>query len=222
MSVQLDEVNGPFKEEGNQVNVIQQKIPVTVGKGSLFFEILLWVLGIIPGIVFLFMKIGAQNHFERLQQQIQASSSQIDNFLIQKDTILRNCAKLLDKSIDLDKETMVKIAEARGGNRLSDEDRNEVYAKLDSVQNAINVAFENYPNLEAHHTIQEAMDKADYLSREITAARELYNDKILQWNTDIFKWPTNQIVAAKNKYTTRIPFSASQEVKKRADEETYF
>ena len=48
---------------------------------------------------------------------------------------------------------------------------------------------------------------------EITAARPVYNDRVAQWNRDIFDWPTKNIVAAKQGYTTRIPFTASAEVK---------
>jgi LemA protein len=55
-----------------------------------------------------------------------------------------------------------------------------------------------------------------YLQREITAAHELYNDTINAWNRDIFAWPTKMIVAARNGYTTRIPFIASQEIKEQA------
>ena len=46
--------------------------------------------------------------------------------------------------------------------------------------------------------IADAMQQNMYLQREITAARELYNDTINEWNRDIFAWPTKMIVAAKN------------------------
>ena len=62
------------------------------------------------------------------------------------------------------------------------------------------------------------MQQNMYLQREITAARELYNDTINTWNREIFVWPTKQIVAAKEGYTTRIPFIASQEIKAKARE----
>ena len=55
-----------------------------------------------------------------------------------------------------------------------------------------------------------------YYQREITAAREVYNDSINTWNREIFQWPTKQIVAAKNGYTTRIPFIASKEIKEQS------
>ena len=60
------------------------------------------------------------------------------------------------------------------------------------------------------------MQHTSYLQREITAAREVYNDTVNQWNSAIFSWPTKQIVAAKKGYTTRIPFSTSKEIKQKA------
>ena len=61
MANELDELNGVVNPEGRDVNVIEKQIPVKVGFGSTIFEIILWVLGIIPGIIFLFMKIAFIN-----------------------------------------------------------------------------------------------------------------------------------------------------------------
>ena len=73
----LDEMSNDILEEGRDVNVIPKKIPVKVGKGSLVFEIVLWLLGIIPGLVFLFMKISAKNYFQQLEQKIQHNAPAI-------------------------------------------------------------------------------------------------------------------------------------------------
>lgn len=215
MANMLDELNPEIREEGLDTNVIAKKIPVKVGVGSTIFEVLLWVLGIIPGIVFLFMKTKARSYFMKLEQKIQHNASQIDNYLEQRVMVLQNCAKLLDKAIDLDKSTFENIAKYRSGN-VSDEGRNELVSKLDTIQNSVNVAFENYPDLKAHREIEDAMQQNMYLQREITAARELYNDTINAWNRDIFAWPTKMIVAARAGYTTRIPFIASKEIKEKA------
>ena len=217
MANQLDELNPEIREEGLDTNVIVKKIPAEVGIGSKLFEILLWLCGIVPGIVFTFIKIGAQKHFDQLQQKIQRNASQIDNYLEQRVMVLQNCARLLDKAIDLDKTTFENIAKFRSGNSTdSDAARNEIGGQLETVSRDINVAFENYPDLQAHREIADAMQQNMYLQREITAARELYNDTINQWNKDIFDWPAKKIVAAKNGYTTRIPFAASQEIKEQA------
>ncbi len=217
MANQLDELNPEVREEGLDTNVIVKKLPAEVGVGSKIFEILLWICGILPGVIFLFMKINAQKHFDQLQQKIQRNASQIDNFLEQRVVVLQNCARLLDKAIDLDKSTFENIAKYRSGN-YSDVDsaRNEVSTQVENIARNINVAVEKYPDLKAHEEIADAMQQNMYLQREITAARELYNDTINEWNRDIFAWPTKKIVAAKNGYTTRIPFIASKEIKEMA------
>lgn len=217
MANQLDELNPEVREEGLETNVIMKKIPAEVGTGSKFFEIVLWICGVLPGLIFLFMKISAQKHFDQLQQKIQRNASQIDNYLEQRVMVLQDCARLLDKAIDLDKSTFENIAKYRSGNTDdSDAVRNELNGKIETLSRNINIAVENYPNLQAHREIADAMQQNMYLQREITAARELYNDTINQWNKDIFAWPTKKIVAAKNGYTTRIPFVASKEIKEKA------
>lgn len=217
MANDLDEVNGPVSEEGRDVNVIQKQIAVKTGVGSILFEIMLFVLGIIPGIIFVVKKIQAANYFRGLQQQIQHDASQIDNYLEQRVNILQNCAKLLDKAISLDKDTFTQVAAYRGGvNPNTDSERNEVAGKVDEIARQINIAFEAYPDLKAHQEIEDAMQQNSYLQKEITAAREQYNDRIAQWNRDIFVWPVKMMAAAKAGYTSRIPFAASKETKEKA------
>lgn len=216
MANQLDEMTGPVNEEGKDINVIQKQIPVKVGVGSTIFEVILWCLCIIPGVVFLIKKINAAKYLRQLEQKIQHNASQIDNYLEQRVVILQNCAKLLDKAIDLDKTTFSEIAKYRSGNVADDASRNELSGALDGVSRKINIAFENYPDLKAHQEIADAMQQNSYLQREITAAREVYNDSVYQWNKAIQEWPTKMIVAAKQGYTTRIPFTASKEIKDKA------
>ncbi len=216
MANELDEMTGPVNPEGKDVNVIQKQVPVKTDWRSTLFQIVLWVCAIIPGIVFAIMKIKARSYLQQLQQKIQHDASTIDNYQTQRVVILQNCAKLLDKAIDLDKSVLVDIAKYRGGH-VSDEQRNELATKLDAVSNSINVAFEAYPDIKAHQEIADAMQQNSYLQQEITAAREVYNDTVMRWNSDIFAWPTKMIVAAKAGYTTRIPFTASAEMKAKSE-----
>ncbi len=221
MGNQLDELTGPISDEGRDVNVIHKQLKVEVGVGSLIFQILLWI-PIIPGLVFLFMKVKAKNYFERLQQRLQHNASQIDNYLEQRVVILNNVVGLVDRATKLDKDVMTAVAALRGGGRVvNDEQRNEVAEQVDNTFSRLNVAFEAYPDLKSQATIADAMQQNSYLQREITAAREVYNDTVRQWNQDVYSWPTKRIVAARNGYTTRIPFATSREIKDRA-RETFF
>ena len=215
MANQLDEMRGPVNQQGRDVNVIDTQLPVKVGFGSTLFEIMLWVLGILPGFIFIFMKIGASNHFQKLQQKIQADASQIDNYLEQRVQILQNVVPLVAKAIDLDKDVMKAVAAFRGGAH-ADSDRNIVSGHLDRAFGHMFPQVEAYPELKAHAAIADAMRQNNYLQKEITAARTLYNDTVNIWNSDIFDWPTKMIVAARVGYTTRIPFTASTETKVRA------
>ena len=215
MANELDEVNGPINEQGRDVNVIDKQIPIKVGWGSKFFEIMLWVLFIIPGVIFTFRKIKAGKYLSQLQQKIQHDASQIDNYLEQRVVILQNTAKILDKAIDLDKDTFVKIAQMRAGG-AAETRLNEVASSVENVNAKINIALEAYPELKAHAEIADAMQQNSYLQREITAAREVYNDAVARWNYAVYEWPAKQIVAAKRGYTTRVPFIASKETKDKA------
>ncbi len=216
MANELDEMTGPVNEAGRDVHVIEKQVAVKTDWRSTLFQVILWVCGIIPGIVFAVMKIKAKSYLQQLQQKIQHDASTIDNYQTQRVVILQNAAKLLDKAVDLDKSTFTEIAKYRSGN-ISDTDRNDLQTKLESVDRKINIAFENYPDLKAHQEIADCMQQNRYLQQEITAAREAYNDTVMQWNSVIFAWPTKMIVAAKAGYTTRIPFTASKEMKEKSE-----
>lgn len=237
----LDEVTGPVNDNGRDVHVIDRQLPVKITFGSTLFEIALWVTipvlvllyvaimghtlenpllvgvvgclaGMLPGVIFIFMKISARNYFLQLEQRIQAEASNIDNYLEQRVQILQNVVGLVERAIDLDKDVMKAVAALRGGT-VNAENRNEVNQQVDHAFGRLFPQVEAYPELKAHNAIADAMQQNNYLQREITAARTVYNSRVTQWNTDIFAWPTKMIVAARQGYTTRIPFTASAETR---------
>ncbi len=241
----LDETTGPVNDNGRDVHVIDKQLPVTIGFGSTLFEIALWVtipilviayvllfgntlanplmvgvigciVGILPGVIFIFMKIKARNYFQQLEQRIQAEASNIDNYLEQRVQVLQNVVGLVERAIDLDKDVMKTVSAYRGGANINEANRNEVYEQVNTAFGRLFPQVEAYPDLKAHNAIADAMQQNNYLQREITAARTVYNSRVTQWNTDIFSWPTKMIVAARQGYTTRIPFTASAETREAA------
>lgn len=240
----LDETTGSVNGNGRDIHVIDRQLPVTITYRSTLFEIALWVVlpvlvllyvllmgstlqnpllvavvgclvGMLPGVIFIFMKISARNYFLQLEQRIQAEASNIDNFLEQRVQILQNVVGLVERAINLDKEVMTTVAALRSG-KISDENRSDVNSQLNMAYGRLFPQVEAYPELKAHQVIADAMQQNNYLQREITAARTVYNSRVTQWNTDIFSWPTKMIVAARQGYTTRIPFTASSEVREQA------
>ena len=169
----FDEVTGPVNDNGRDVRVIDRQLPVEIGFGSTIFEIALWVtipilvliyvalmgntlgnplmvgiigclVGILPGVIFIFMKISARNYFQQLEQRIQAEASNIDNYLEQRVQILQNVVGILDRAIDLDKDVMKAVAALRGG-RLSDDTRSEVNAQVNTAFRSMFPQVEAYP-----------------------------------------------------------------------------
>jgi len=216
MANELDEMTATVNEAGRDVHVIEKQVAPKHTTGDTVFNVLMWVPLIIPGIIFWFVKKGAASYLSKLQQKVNHDASQIDNYLEQRVQILKNTAKLLDKAIHLDKDTFTEIAKLRSGKDMNGEAK-----AIEEVNKKINVALENYPNLKAHQEIEDAMQQNSYLQKEITAAREAYNDTVLEWNGAIFAWPSKKMVAVKAGYTTRIPFSVDMETRKQA-RETFF
>lgn len=218
MANSLDEMNAPELKEGRDIKVIAKQLPVEMSKGwRIFLNIGMWFLPpVIGGVVVIFKKAQAKSYFERLQQRIQQAASQVDNYLEQRVVILTNCAKILDKAIEFDKDTFTKIAQYRGGNKTDDMTRSEFNDQVEQVNRNILVAVENYPNLKAHQELEDAMQQNAYLQKEITAAREQYNDVVAQWNREVNTLYIKQLVAAEQGYTTRIPFAVSTEIKEQA------
>ena len=225
------------KEEGLETNVIAKKIPVEKDTSVTAMITGLYILGdvllivglvshayllaiigfIIPVVVFSKLK-KIESYFSQLEQRIQQSSSQIDNYMEQRVVILQNTVALVERAIDVDKSTFKEIAGLRSGRIADGATRNEVQSKLDMTSHDINVAVESYPELKSHTEIRDAMQQNVYLQREITAAREVYNDNVGIWNREIFSWPFKKYVASKRGYTTRIPFIASKEIKQKSNQ----
>lgn len=129
--------------------------------------------------------------------------------------ILQNVVGIVEKAIDLDKDVMKTVAAMRSGT-VNEKNRESVSQQVNMAFGRLFPQVEAYPELKAHNAIADAMQQNSYLQREITAARTVYNSRVAQWNTDIFSWPTKMIVAARQGYTTRIPFTASAETREMA------
>ena len=161
----LDEVTGPVNENGRDVRVIDRQIPVKVGFGSVVFEIALWIFipivvflyvhffgamlpepmlvlaigcvaGMLPGLIFIFVKIAAKNYFQQLEQRIQAEASNIDKYLEQRVQVLQNVVGLLERAVELDKDVMKSVAALRSG-QINEQNRSEVNAQVTSPSDVL-------------------------------------------------------------------------------------
>ena len=178
------------------------------------------IIAIIVGLVVLLgiALISANNNLVTMEAEVDAALANIDTNLQRRADLIPNLVNTVKGYAAHEQEAIDKVTEARQNLTKAStvEEKAAADSALTDALNNLLVIVENYPDLQAHREIADAMQQNMYLQREITAARELYNDTINQWNRDIFAWPTKKIVAAKNGYTTRIPFVASKEIKEKA------
>ena len=197
----LDETQGPVNDNGRDVHVIDRQLPVTITFRSTLFEIALWVTlplltliyvlamgdqladpttvaiggcvaGVLPGVVFIFMKISARNYFLKLEQRIQAEASNIDNYLEQRVQILQNVVGLVERAVELDKDVMKTVAALRGGS-VNDSNRNAVNQQVSTAFARLFPQVEAYPELKAHNAIADAMQQNSYLTERLLMRRRM-------------------------------------------------
>ncbi len=240
MDTMLDFSANAANKGPNEVFVAQRSIPIEPDKsatmlfrgvGAAGVAVMLYILimrpggddflpallkglcALIPFAILFWQKKTTASHFQGLMQKINGLASEIDNYIDQQIDILKNVAPLVEKSIDLDKDVMKSVAAFRGGVDITNENRNAVASQVSATYRALVPHMEAYPDLKAHAVIAEAMQKAEHLRKEITAARTLYNDRVAQWNREVFEWPIKRMVAAEEHYRTLVPFAIDAERK---------
>lgn len=166
---------------------------VVVGFGSKLFEVVLWVLLIFPGIIFMYKKKRAKKFLNELNRQIDDCYATINNLLNERINILRNIYSLLSKEDNFAKLSFSEILK-----------ESNLTKKGQSVETATNEIdnFVKGNNELRNKNIFDEIERNKNLEKEILSIKDTYNNEVLQWNKEIFLWPTNKIVAAKQGYTT--------------------
>jgi len=178
--------------------IVSNQLAPTINTGSKVFEVAMWGLGIVPGAVLQLKKNQARNYFTALDRRINSTAAQIDVFLEQRAQILRNCPGFTP---DIDPGL------ASG---LPSEARNITNGRIDRAYQVLIERAQAQNGGAIPPGLQASLRADRNVQREITAARTLYNDTVNMWNTDIFMWPSRQMVAADQRLTTRPVFVGSQ------------
>lgn len=165
--------------------------------------------------LFSFGYISYRNYFNKQQEKINTSASNINVQLVQRrDTLL----KLVDATkshMKFEKDVMTDVTKLRNMNlnHVSPEELSKVGQQLDATRNNLIANIENYPDLKSSVSITQLMNAIDINEREIAASRRLYNADVNEFNQNLFIFP-KEFVAARNKLHTLPLFVASEEQKK--------
>ena len=196
--IETNQPNQPASQI-NADNTIRYSEVSLYGKAFWYLSFL-FIIPIILHVVYL-------NKFRKTMVQINETASGIDVQLQKRRDTLLKLVDATKSGMKYERETLAAITKLRNYNQA---DRQNNMKLLDQVIPNILAVAENYPNLKAETLIQDLMDQAAYLEKEIAASRRLYNSTVTLFNQTVFTWPTN-VIAASRKYHTYEMFLAAPE-----------
>ena len=180
---------------------------VVIGFGSKLFEIILWVLLIFPGIIFMYKKKKAKKFLNELNRQIDDCYATINNLLNERINILTNIYSLLSKEDSFAKLSFSEI--------LKESNLTKKGQSVETATHEVDGILKENPKLN-NNQLSNEIERNKNLQKEIFSIKDAYNNAVIQWNKEIFLWPANRIVAAKEGYTTDLTYNVLDEIKVRA------
>ena len=192
-----------------QASAVNDLGPVKVTASQKFLFIFLCIITF--GIAYLYFNIKKVNWLNEVQNKINESASGIDIQLQKRFDTLTKLVAAVEGHTKFNKEVYENIAKFRSG--MTQNDLTGKQAVIDKIQTGLSMAFENYPQLGADESIRRLMTESTMIEKEIASARRLYNADVTQFNTAIYNFPTNVVIAKKG-YRGLNLFKADESVKK--------
>ena len=182
-------------------------------KGTIILIAVIAVIAIIA-----FSCVGTYNSLVAQRENVDTQYSAIETQLQRRIDLIPNIVNTVKGYAAHESEVFGAVSDARArlAGASTKEEAAEADSELTSAVSRLLMIAENYPDLKAHQELEDAMQQNSYLQREITAAREYYNDVVAQWNMAVNTLYIQQLVAAEQGYTTRIPFATTAEIKEQA------
>ena len=173
-------------------------------------------------IVIIFATGCGYNDFQRLDEQISASWSEVLNQYQRRYDLVPNLVNVVKGYAEHEKELFENIANARskvGSIIVSDETiRNpEALKQFQEAQQVMGSALsrllavsENYPQLKADGVFRDLQAQLEGTENRITVARQRYIKSVQEYNTLIRSFPSN-LTAKYFDYSTKPNFSVENE-----------
>ncbi|NQZ28986.1 MAG: LemA family protein [Mycoplasmatales bacterium] len=171
--------------EGFNPNVDNSAKYANAGKIGRIIWYIFFIL-IIPLIIHIMKK----NSLNRKQSEVNELASGIDVQLKKRRDTLVKLLEATKAYMKHEKTVLSDVTKLRKMT-INSENRAEVNSRTESALGRLLMVSENYPDLKANESINDLMEQASYLEREIAASRRLYNTSVRQFNQQLFAWPSN-------------------------------
>jgi LemA protein len=177
-----------------------------------------WIplVAIVVGIILIgsFWYIGQRNALVRLDEDVTAAWSEIDNQLQRRSELIPNLVATVRGFADQEQEVFGQIADARArlAGAQSVGETADSYAELEGALSRLLVVVEAYPELTSSANFRDLQAQLEGTENRIAVARRRYNESVQTYNTRIRTFPTN-IAARGLGMDTREYFEISEEAR---------
>lgn len=134
--------------------------------------------------------------------KINEAASNIEIQLSKRFDTLTKLVDTVKSHCQFSKETFENIAALRSNGSIYKDasDFSKLVNKSQTIENisrAINVAFENYPQLGADESVRSLRNEIIMIEKELAASRRLYNASTTMFNGEIYNFPTDVVISKK-------------------------
>jgi len=158
---------------------------------------------IVAGVIVLLVIISAswyvntRNSLVRLDEQVTASWSEVENQLQRRSDLIPNLVNTVRGFAEQEEEIFTSIADARA--RLAGAETvgetAESYGELQSALSRLLVVVENYPQLRSNENFIRLQDELAGTENRIAVSRRRYNETVQSYNTRVRTFPTALIAS---------------------------
>lgn len=143
---------------------------------------------------------GSYNEMVRLNEEVQAQSSQIENQYQRRADLIPNLVSTVKGYAEHEKSTLDQVAEARAQASQTRIDINDAQAmaqfdraqgELSSALNRLMAISESYPDLKANQNFLDLQTQLEGTENRISVERRKFNETARQFNTYIKMFPRN-------------------------------
>jgi len=162
------------------------------------------------------------NDFQRLDEQVKASWSEVLNQYQRRADLIPNIVNTVKGEAGFEQETLTKVVEARAkatSIQVTPETLNnpEAFNRFQQAQGELSSALsrliavsENYPNLKANQGFQDLRVQLEGTENRITVARNRYIKAVADYNVLTRQFPTN-LTAMLFSYSVKPSFTVENE-----------
>jgi LemA protein len=155
----------------------------------IFIAVFIFLVLLCPVIIF--------NRLIRLRNEVKNAWSQIDVQLKRRHDLVPNLVSVVKGYMDFERETLVKVTEARAGAIAASGVRDKAHAEniLAGSLERLFVVLENYPQLKSNENAMKLQEELVTTENRIAFARQLYNDLVAGYRTRLEVFPDNIIAS---------------------------